>query len=174
MFRSLTFVLVSTVLLATGCAGESTTEPEAGSAMAGSSGGLAATRPASADCTTTFVPSDFTYPLLTIQIDGVCKLRHGGRATLRATQRIDVTNGSLTNLSTYVAANGDEIHTSFAGTSTSPPGSADVTFVGEETYIGGTGRFAGASGRASVTGSATLAPDQSGVGAYQVDGWITY
>jgi hypothetical protein len=142
--------------------------------MTGKSGGIAVTRPASADCATTFVPSDFTYPLLTIQIDGVCKLLHAGRATLRATQSIDVTNGSFTNVSTYIAANGDEIHTSFAGTPTSPPGSTDVTFVGEETYTGGTGRFAGASGRAAATGSATLAPDQSGVGAYQVDGWITY
>lgn len=174
MSRSLSSLLISTVLLAAACAGDGSTEPEAGADISAKSGVSSATRPASGECATTFAPSDFTYPLLTIRIDGTCNLLHAGRASLHAIQIIDVTDGGFTNVSTYVAADGDEIHTRFAGTPTSPPGSPDVTFVGEETYIGGTGRFAGASGRSGAEGSATLSPDQSGVGAYRVKGWITY
>ena len=174
MSRSLTSLVVSTIVLAAACTSDGATGPEGDAAFSLRSGGSTATRPARGECSTTFVPADFTYPLLTIRIDGTCHLLHAGRASLHATQVIDVTDGSFTNVSTYIAANGDEIHTSFAGTPTSPPGSPDVTFVGEETYLGGTGRFLGASGRAPATGSATIAPDQSGVGAYRVDGWITY
>ena len=172
MSQSFASLVASTVILTAACDGA--TGPGADAIATASSAAASATRPASGDCATTFAPSDFTFPLLTIQIEGACNLLHAGRASLHATQVIDVTDGSFTNVSTYVAANGDEIHTSFAGTPTSPPGSSDVTFVGQETYLGGTGRFLGVSGQAAATGRATIAPDQSGVGAYRIDGWITY
>jgi hypothetical protein len=133
-----------------------------------------ARRPAGGECITTFVPSDFTYPLLTVRIDGVCHLRHLGRATMQATQIINVTDGLFSNTTTYVAADGDKLRTTFAGVPTSALGSPDVTFRGEEHFVGGTGRFSEASGRTVAEGSATVEPDQSGGGAYRMKGWITY
>jgi len=53
---------------------------------------------------------------------------------------------------TFVAANGDLLHFTFEGTSTfAPP--FTLTFTSYSVFIGGTGRFDGASGQAVVTGA---------------------
>jgi hypothetical protein len=51
---------------------------------------------------------------------------------------------NLTLTATWVAANGDEIHTTATGTGSSTPTGSEVTLV--STITGGTGRFADASG----------------------------
>lgn len=175
MSRLLTSLVVPGALLALACGTDDATAPEPAAGMLAMPGVAAvATRPAGGECHTTFVPADFTFPLLTIRIDGVCQLRHLGRATMQATQIINVTDGLFTNTTTYTAANGDELRTTFAGVPTSAPGSVEVTFQGEELFVGGSGRFIGATGSTSVEGSATIAPDQSGVGEYRMHGSITY
>jgi hypothetical protein len=175
MRRALIPLLLPLALVSGACATDSPAGPDESAALAGH---LAVVepkpRPAGGSCVTTVAPAGFAFPYLTITIDGVCNLRHLGRATMRATQVIDVTTGLFSNETTYTAANGDELYTTFAGVSTSPPGSLDVTFDGTETFVGGTGRFGPATGTTVAEGSATLAPDQSGVGEYSMEGWITF
>ncbi len=157
------------------CASDSPTAPEEAIALHGNvADSPPRPRPAGGSCVTTVAPAGFDFPHLTVTIDGVCNLRHLGRATMRATQVIDVTTGLFSNETVYVAANGDSLFTAFAGIPTSPPGSPDITFTGTETFVGGSGRFAQATGSTAAEGSATLAPDQSGVGEYRMDGWITF
>ena len=175
MRRALIPLLLPLALVAGACASDSPVGPD-DSAMLDASlaGAPPKPRPAGGSCVTTVAPASFVFPLLTITLDGVCHLRHLGRATMHATQIIDVTTGLFSNETIYIAANGDELHTTFAGVPTSSPGSLDITFDGTETFVGGTGRFASATGTTTAQGSATLAADQSGVGEYRMEGWITF
>ena len=89
-----------------------------------------------------------------------CNLQHLGRSSGEIIQTIvssttDLSN-TLTGTMTYVAANGDELHASFTGTGLVDPAGPSVSFTGTETYIDGTGRFAGASGSSELSGLADL------------------
>lgn len=84
-----------------------------------------------------------------IQIDGVIS----GQATIAGKLTGSFTyyvypDFSFTGTLTKVAANGDEIHETFVGYFDSA-----TTSVGEFTVVGGTGRFAGASGGGTFSGS---------------------
>ena len=68
------------------------------------------------------------------------------------------------------AANGDELYTRWDGQVISPPG-PEAVFVGPETYLGGTGRFANASGSSWLEGTASVI---TSTGAYTTKGSITY
>jgi hypothetical protein len=57
---------------------------------------------------------------------------------------LDPTTGSITGSIVFVAANQDELHVTFVGGFISP-----TTAVGNYTVVGGTGRFAGATGSAA-------------------------
>jgi hypothetical protein len=48
-----------------------------------------------------------------------------------------------------------------------------VTFSGTYNVIGGTGRFAGATGQGAVTGSAQFTGEGIGVGDFALDGTIS-
>jgi hypothetical protein len=168
-------LILPLALIAGACATDAPAGPDDSASLDASRAGTSPKpRPAGGSCVTTVAPAGFDFPHLTITIDGVCHLRHLGRATMHATQVIDVTTGLFSNETIYIAANGDELHTTFAGVTTSPPGSLDITFDGTETFVGGTGRFASATGTTTAQGSATLAADQSGVGKYRMEGWITF
>ena len=91
---------------------------------------------------------------------------------MTATQTVSLINGSAQNFTTYTAANGDELYTRWDGQVISPPG-PDIVFVGTETYLGGTGRFAGASGSSWLEGTSYLA-GSTGPGEYTTDGSITF
>lgn len=61
-------------------------------------------------------------------------------------------DGTLdTGMGTFVAANGDELHIIFNGVSDG--GSPVLHFTSYVTFVGGTGRFEGATGTATVDGS---------------------
>ena len=173
MRRALIPLLLPLALAGAACATDSPAGPDTTAVLEGNLS-VVQPRPAGGSCVTTVTPAGFAFPHLTITLDGVCNLRHLGRATMHATQIIDVTTGLFSNETIYIAANGDELYTTFAGVPTSPPGSLDITFDGTETFVGGTGRFASATGTTVARGSATLAPDQSGVGEYSMEGWITF
>lgn len=73
---------------------------------------------------------------------------------------------ALTGWSRYTAANGDELHATLEGELNTLNGQATVTV----RYVGGTGRFASATGTALLRGQ--MLPD--GVIAIAVDGSIEY
>ncbi|MEO7502328.1 MAG: hypothetical protein ABIW94_06795 [Gemmatimonadaceae bacterium] len=85
---------------------------------------------------------------------------------MAAIQTVNVLTGELNNTTTYTAANGDQLTTTFAGTD---PLGGDIEFTGLETYTGGTGRFANATGESFLQGSATGA-----TGEFTSKGSITF
>ncbi len=92
-----------------------------------------------------------------LNIAYTCHLQHLGRVTGVADQLVIFTGPTTvlaSNQTTYMAANGDQLFASWTGT-----GDIEglvVTFTGPETYTGGTGRFAGASGSSWIAGTASL------------------
>jgi hypothetical protein len=113
-----------------------------------------------------------------LHIASDCRLTHLGRASGQSTQYV-VPAGQpgvtipllITNTTVYRAANGDELHMSFLGTGQLDTVTGEVTFVGTETYQGGTGRFANASGRAVTQGSASVFTN---IGSFTTKGQLAY
>jgi carbonic anhydrase/acetyltransferase-like protein (isoleucine patch superfamily) len=121
-------------------------------------------------CDTAFV---FT-PTGSVHIEGVCQYTHLGRTTVVADQNvIPQPDGSLliTNLSVYTAANGDELHGAAVGTGNFT-GPTSVVFTGVETYEGGTGRFAGATGSVPFSGGAEFDTLTTGTGHFAGSGGV--
>ena len=79
-------------------------------------------------------------------IDATGNATHLGRFTVTAAWTLAPTGGVGT--STWTAANGDELHTSF--TRHAVPAPPTITFTETHTITGGTGRFANASGTFTV------------------------
>ena len=72
-------------------------------------------------------------------------------------------------LGTFVAADGDQLHFTFAGTSAfAPP--FTLSFTSYSVFTGGTGRFDGATGQAVVTGALDV---RTGAGDGEWDGTIS-
>lgn len=79
-------------------------------------------------------------------LDATGNATHLGRFTVTAAWTIGPAGGSGT--STWTAANGDELHTSF--TRHGVPAPPTITFTETHTITGGSGRFANASGTFTV------------------------
>lgn len=111
----------------------------------------------------------------TLLITGTCQLAHLGRTSVSAIQTIELLPSGLigyTNTATYVAANGDELHTTNVGVAT--PSASGLALAGIETAVGGTGRFANASGTASLTGAVAFTSATTTTGSYSLDGKLTH
>jgi hypothetical protein len=172
MSRTPKLLVLSVAVLSSACAVDTSTGPApAVSVLASHSTSSDKAKPAGGTCTTSFTQISFVFPIATIDITGVCNLKHLGRTTLHAIQTINVLTGDLNNSTTYTAANGDMLFTTFVGTSSPPP---DVVFQGTETYVGGTGRFEGATGSSTLEGTATVDVTGAGTGEYTSTGSITY
>ena len=111
----------------------------------------------------------------TLLITGVCQMAHMGRTTFVIHQTLvfgPVT--SFTGASTYTAANGDQLRTTHSGTATPTSDGTAVILAGTETAIGGTGRFASATGSATLTGMSFLAGPRHNTGFYQLRGTLSF
>jgi hypothetical protein len=119
-----------------------------------------------------------------LQIDSDCRLTHLGHASGQTTQIVVPLDPPgapgepgatipllITNTTVYRAANGDELFMSFIGTGQLNLETGEVTFVGTETYQGGTGRFANATGSATAQGSASVFTN---LGSFTIKGRIAY
>ena len=132
----------------------------------------AADRPFGGSCNTVFA---FT-GVGAAEYQGTCHLHHIGLTHVVATQIIIPNpDGTLliTQVHVYTAANGDELFANAVaiGTFTTP---TSVSFSGTETYVGGTGRFANASGSATLNGTADFTSATGGVGQYTTQGTVSY
>jgi hypothetical protein len=110
--------------------------------------------------------------LLRLHIEYVCQLQHLGRTTAIAEQIVTFTGPATaiaSNTTMYTAANGDQLFASWSGTSTND-GPA-VTFSGLELYVGGTGRFADASGSSFISGTASFVTN---TGQFTSEGTLSY
>jgi hypothetical protein len=120
-------------------------------------------------CQTSFT---FTSPT-TLHIDYDCKFRGLGKRFKHATGSVEQTlgpNGAVSNVTVYTFKNGDQLFATFAGTGSPPDANGVLTFTGAETFTGGTGRFAHASGTDALAGSASLI---SNTGQFETRGVLT-
>jgi hypothetical protein len=88
-------------------------------------------------------------------INGTFRYAHLGSGAFHAETTLTPLTPTITHIAgmnTYVAANGDELFTTIAGTSTVTSTGSEVTIV--DTITGGTGRFGDASGTFTVMGPA--------------------
>jgi hypothetical protein len=120
---------------------------------------------------------------LELSINYTCHLSHLGLSHNSVIETITPTgppvNGLLPgiahNTGAYVAANGDRINSSFTATGVLDLAHFSSVFEGTETFSGGTGRFANASGSAHVEGTGTTDPTTGkGTSHITLDGTITY
>ena len=113
-------------------------------------------------------------PNIRIQGTGEGNGTHLGRFTVRITQVVNLATATGTGTFDFTAANGDQLFTTTAGGEDrfTPPNVSHVTLVA--TIVGGTGRFASASGtftmeRTAIIDFATGASTSTG----SFDGYIT-
>jgi hypothetical protein len=136
-------------------------------------------RPLRGSCATVVTP--LTEPGVfpqELRIDLDCTLTHLGRTTGVALQTVTPTGqtgaivtANIENATTYTAANGDELSQSFVGTALINVQTGEVRFIGTETFDGGTGRFAHASGTSELEGTASIFTN---VGFYTTKGRLAY
>jgi hypothetical protein len=130
-----------------------------------------AARPFKGSCTTTFTAPPLPLPPVISQVDtGTCELTHLGRAALYGELEINFATGTQSGWRTLTAANGDELYLAVTGRNAGAVGGL-VTIDAQLTIVGGTGRFAGATGSARGTGSANLATRSTSV---SIEGTINY
>ena len=128
-------------------------------------------QPFSGRCETAFAPPTLPPPPVIRQVDeGECVLSQLGRTSAYIVQDIDIAAGTQQSVEiSLTAANGDILHASTAGTNT--PNGSGVAFQATMTLTGGTGRFANATGQATVVGSANF---RTNTASFVVDGVIAY
>ena len=118
-------------------------------------------RPLRADCQMQIQPPTVLSPGVIAQVDsGACQVSHLGNSTLVSDKVINLAAGTQTLQLSFTAANGDVLRASGTGTNVMvAPGI--VEFTANVTFTGGTGRFASASGSATINGQANLAQARS-------------
>lgn len=167
----------STALIAfllAACTGNSPapTSPDASLVRGSTASAHQTTRPITGNCSLTFNPPPVPPPSVHHQIDtGSCIISHLGQTAFYGEQDINFAAGTQSGWRRFTAANGDELHGIHTGTSwLIAPG--QVGFRAAMTIVGGTGRFAGASGQLTLDGVATLAARSTSVTISE--GTITY
>ena len=112
-------------------------------------------------------------PVLRTRITGTGNVSQLGKSSFVALSTLDFTTQppfTLSGTATFTAANGDEVYTSFTGTST-PAGEGMLHVSMIHTITGGTGRFQNATG--SFVGNTTAFPGHS-EGYIEHEGTIRY
>ncbi len=89
-------------------------------------------------------------PNLLVQGTGVGTATHLGRFTMTYAAVADLATPTATGTYDFVAANGDQLHTTFVGVATVSQDPTVVSFTEVLTIVGGSGRFAGATGTFTV------------------------
>jgi hypothetical protein len=168
MSRHSRLPLAIAIVLA-GCAADTPTAP---GEMAGSPAFSAVPVPFRASCEMVIEPAVPIGPGIISQVDsGECRqVTHMGRAQFVSDKVINIPAGTQTTAVTFTAANGDILRGNGTGTSTMiAPGR--IAFTATIQFTGGTGRFANATGEATLTGEADLVAGRSSMSA---EGSIQY
>ena len=120
----------------------------------------------------TEVEIEFVYPFFYISVTGQGNTSHlGATSAVTNNQIVNVDSGSATATYTLTGANGDTVVLTMIFQTTEIPGG--VTFAGDYTVAGGTGRFYGATGSGDLVGSAVVTGPNTGVGSFSVTGTIS-
>jgi len=156
-----------------GCAGDTstaTTPSAATTSFARAGGQASAPRPFAGRCELTVAPLPSTPPLVRQTDTGTCQFSHLGRTKYEGVLELDLAARTQRGERTLTAANGDELRLTTVGTS-APAGPGLVSFTATFTIVGGTGRFANATGQGRAEGTANLITSKTSVA---MDGWIDY
>jgi hypothetical protein len=115
----------------------------------------------------------FRAGLATLDITGTCHLSQLGLTTTAGVEAVTAVAGGFlsSGVYTYRAANGDILNTTGTGLATLNSDFSGITFSSNETVVGGTGRFANASGSATRMGSSRFS---DGKGSWEISGVLTY
>jgi hypothetical protein len=132
-------------------------------------------RPYDGRCSTIVTPISESQ----LHIAGDCRLTHLGAAKADTLQTVmpmgppmmGMLMLHIVNDTTYRAANGDLLTMKFTGHGHLDLATGHVHYMGVESFTGGTGRFAAASGMASVEGTASVVTN---VGQFVSKGRISY
>lgn len=132
-------------------------------------------RPFNGRCSTIVTPISESQ----LHIAGDCHLTHLGAAKADTLQTVmpmgppmmGMLMLHIVNDTTYRAANGDLLTMKFTGHGHLDLATGHVHYMGVESFTGGTGRFAAASGMASVEGTASVVTN---VGQFASKGRISY
>ena len=111
-----------------------------------------------------------------------CHLTHLGLTTGGTQQELVIPPGPPTSEGllpiqiaiariTYIAANGDQLWSTFTGPGTIELATGKAVFNGTETFVGGTGRFTGATGSSDTAGQGSLVDNR---GFLTISGTISY
>jgi hypothetical protein len=172
--RAGTVVLVTMVI--GGCSRDNVTglTPNAAATTrtSAASRAVAATHVSGSCETTSVAPPVVTFPILREEDTGICRLSHLGRTVFHALRVVNLANGTQVAQITLTAANGDLLRTTDVSTriATLP---TSFLFKGTTTIVGGTGRFANATGALQAEGQVDLITITSAA-SISYDGWITY
>ena len=172
-------ILAATCFLLAACSTNQPTAPSSAALVDPSGAAMSETvqsRPFGGHCDTDIailppLPGD-PANLLRLHIEYNCQLQHLGRTTAIAEQTVTFTGPTTaiaSNTTTYTAANGDQLFATWSGTSVTE--GQLVTFSGPERYLGGTGRFSGATGSSEITGTASFVTN---TGQFTSAGTLTY
>jgi len=122
----------------------------------------------------TIFQSTLAFPEIHVTVQGVGQADHLGRtATFSNNQVGNLITNQTTATYTLIAANGDRVVIQDATTDHLDLGAGTVTFVGTYIVVGGTGRFAGATGGGILVGSARFLGPGSGIGQFTLNGTIS-
>lgn len=168
MRASMSLAALLTLAIA-GCAGDAPTVPGAPPSAALRALSATVQRPWEGRCD---VDASITGPT-TFLITGSCQLAQLGRTTVVTQETMDWAAGTFTNTSTYTAANGDQLNTTGSGVATFGPNGTG-TLTGAWTAVGGSGRFAGASGAAVYAETVQVTGPTTAVGVYTLHGALAY
>ena len=108
-----------------------------------------------------------------VRMTGRCTLSHMGRTTYVSLRTLVAgSTTEFTSATTYTAANGDLVRTTGRGNAVNTGSGGEIGAI--ETVVGGTGRFARASGTAKIYGRAM--PNKKGVitGSFDLTGTLGY
>ena len=129
--------------------------------------------PFNAAFTTVFV-GDGNFPTAQFTVIGQGQATPLGTATTATTnQLVNLNTGEATATYTFAAANADTVVLEEKFLSTFDPTSGRVTFDGTYVVTGGTGRFAGATGSGTLSGSAVFTGPNNGIGSFTLRGTIS-
>jgi hypothetical protein len=119
-------------------------------------------------------PNEDVLVSLTATHTGTCLIAHLGRTTLANVETVvfDESGVHLSgNAVTFTAANGDQLRASETADLGAFDAEGGFTATGTWTFSGGTGRFAGASGRVDFIGSGSVVTSTT---ERSLKGWISY
>jgi len=129
--------------------------------------------PFNAAFTTVFV-GEGNFPIDRITVLGQGQAIPLGTATAATTnQLVNLNTGEATATYTFAAANADTVVLEEKFLSTFDPTSGRVTFDGTYVVKGGTGRFTGATGSGTLSGSAVFTGPNNGIGSFTLLGTIS-